>query len=157
VPIAEGCWRGQPSELCAATFNDLWEDAVIPEPEPPNSAPARQQGPASTHPKTGADTRLLAKLASTVQPFFSQYVEMEKSKLALEEKVLGHEAAQSRRAFWGAVGLGGITLVFSGLLFMRGSDDAGMKLISAVAAIAGAAFGGYGLGLRRRRTGKDGE
>jgi hypothetical protein len=93
------------------------------------------------------------------EPLLKQWTDSESEKhkreIEYDREVLRETGKQNRRVTIGFFIIVGVTLGIAGMLFIFGRDSVAMDLIKLIVGIGGAAFGGYGWALARRR--KEGE
>ena len=101
----------------------------------------------------------LTDLMKLAEPLLKQWTDSESEKhkreIEYDREVLRETGKQNRRVTIGFFIIVGVTLGIAGMLFIFGRDSVAMDLIKLIVGIGGAAFGGYGWALARRR--KEGE
>ena len=101
----------------------------------------------------------LTDLMKLAEPLLKQWTDTENEKhkreIEYDREVLRETGKQNRRVTIGFFIIAGVTLGIAGMLFIFGRDSVAMDLIKLIVGIGGAAFGGYGWALARRR--KEGE
>lgn len=102
----------------------------------------------------------LPELMELAQPLLKQWTEAENEKhrreLEYDHELLKVIGKQNRLVTVGLFVIVGIVLIVAGVLFILGRDSTAMDLIKLIVAVGGAAFGGYGWALARRRK-EDGD
>lgn len=101
----------------------------------------------------------LTDLMKLAEPLLKQWTDTENEKhkreIEYDREVLRETGKQNRRVTIGFFIIAGVTLGIAGMLLIFGRDSVAMDLIKLIVGIGGAAFGGYGWALARRR--KEGE
>ena len=78
-------------------------------------------------------------------------LEYENNRLEYENNRLQIVAKQNRLITFGLFAVLGLVLIIAGILFYFGRDSTAMDLIKLIVGIGGAAFGGYGWAITRRK------
>lgn len=105
--------------------------------------------------KTTANELTLADLLKLGEPLLKSWTESEVEKhrreLEYESNLLQIVAKQNRLITYGLFAVLGLVLIIAGGLFYLGRDSTAMDLIKLIAGLGGAAFGGYGWAITRRK------
>lgn len=125
------------------------------------SSPTASQLQPPTTPEEVALDRLLDAAEPLVKAYFdNQALALEvqakqrEHELAFERYVLEHESRRHRMTLIAASVIGAIVLGFAGFLVWNGRDAVALDIIKLLVAIASVGFGGYGVGMSRRRREK---
>lgn len=88
-------------------------------------------------------------------PLLKSWTEAESEKhrreLEYESNRLQIVAKQNRLITFGLFAISGLVLIIAGILFYFGRDSTAMDLIKLIVGLGGAAFGGYGWAITRRK------
>lgn len=105
--------------------------------------------------KPTANELTLADLIKLCEPLLNSWTEAESEKhrreLEYESNRLQIVAKQNRLITFGLFAILGLVLIIAGILFYFGRDSTAMDLIKLIVGIGGAAFGGYGWAITRRK------
>ncbi|KAB2945483.1 MAG: hypothetical protein MPEBLZ_00024 [Candidatus Methanoperedens nitroreducens] len=105
--------------------------------------------------KPTANELTLADLIKLGEPLLKSWTEAENEKhrreLEYENNRLQIVAKQNRLITFGLFAVLGLVLINAGILFYFGRDSIAMDLIKLIVGIGGAAFGGYGWAITRRK------
>jgi len=119
-------------------------------------------------PPSGAPPERLSDILPSVLPLAQQYLDNQRHELALRGRALDQDsrleekeiALESQQWRWQVLVLAGacvaLLLISSGLIFCLREINAGLLVLSHLAALAAGAFGGAGW-ARRRTGGEQGE
>ncbi len=105
-------------------------------------------------PTGSQDESTLEDLLRAVSPVASAYFEtqerMQERELAFDTKVLEESARSNRHLLVAGVVLALAVFMLASVLIFNNRIDAALDLIGLVVAVAGAAFGGYGMARARQ-------
>lgn len=112
--------------------------------------------PEKKRPDQKPDQLGLADLMKLAEPLLKTWTENDDRKhsreLEYETKLLGVKSSQSRITTIGLFSVLTFVLIISLILFLAGRDDTAMDLIKLIVGLGGAAFGGFGWAMSRRRA-----
>jgi len=124
---------------------------------PPTTRPLTKTGGQSTVPPVQGQSLqapldvLINSAAPLVHAYFEHKERMHKREIEFEGKVIANETKIGTILIVSGAAVAIVVLGLAGYLFFEGRDEAAVRLIAFVTAIAGAGFGGWGLARRKHQ------